>query len=54
MSDYLVVEKNNENAVHCITWSKERAKLWIEKNGDSGRFMDKTLTKESFIVKEQS
>ena len=50
MSDYKVVEKNNKNAVHCLTWSKERALYWIERYGDSKMFTDKTLTKESFIV----
>ena len=36
-----VVEKNNPNAVHCYTWSKD---------GDSGMFTDKTLGKDSFVV----
>lgn len=52
MSEWKVVEKDNKNAVHCLTWSKERAEYWIKTNGDSGRFMDKTLTKDSFIAVE--
>jgi len=47
-----VVEKSNPNAVHCFTWSKERALEWIEKYGDSKMFTDKSLTKESFIAVE--
>ncbi len=49
---YKVVEKNDHNAVYCITWSFERGLEWIEKYGDSGMFIDKTLTKESFEVIE--
>lgn len=52
MSNFKVVEKNNTLAVHCLTWSKERAEHWIERYGDSKMFMDKTLTKESFVVVE--
>ena len=47
---YKVVEKKNNLAVHCITWSKERGEQWIEKYGNSGMFTDKTLKKESFEV----
>ena len=51
MSDkYKVVEKKNHLAVHCLTWSLERGKQWIERYGDSKIFTDKTLTKESFEV----
>ena len=51
MSDkYKVVEKKDNSAVHCLTWSRERGELWIERYGDSKMFMDKTLTKESFEV----
>ena len=50
MSAFKVVEKNNHNAVHIYTWSKERGLEWIEKHGDSKRFTDKTLTKDSFEV----
>ena len=53
MSDaFKVVEKNDHNAVHCLTWSRERGQHWIERYGDSKMFDDKTLTKESFIVVE--
>lgn len=52
MQNYKVVEKNNHLAVHCLTWSKERGELWIEKYGNSGMFTDKTLTKDSFEVIE--
>jgi len=47
---YKVIEKNNPLAVHCITWSEQRGLEWIERYGNSGMFIDKTLTKESFIV----
>lgn len=50
MSNYIVVERENINAVHCITWSLERGKHWIETYGDSGMFMNKTLTKNSFVT----
>jgi hypothetical protein len=52
MNGFKVVEKNDHNAVHLITWSKERGEMWIEKYGDSGAFTDKSLTKESFEVIE--
>lgn len=48
MKDWAVVEKANPLAVHCLTWSKERAEQWIERYGDSKMFMDKTLTRDSF------
>ena len=50
MADFKVVEKNNPLAVHCLTWSKERGELWIDKYGGSGMFTDKTLNKNSFKV----
>jgi len=52
MGNFKVVEKENNNAIHCITWSKERGLKWIEKYGNSRTFDDKTLTKESFEVIE--
>ena len=52
MNNWRVVEKKDHNAIHCLTWSKERAMQWIEEYGDSGIFMDKALTKESFEVVE--
>ena len=54
MDKYKVIEKDNPLAVHCITWSEESGKAWIERYGDSGIFMNKTLTKESFKVVENS
>lgn len=51
MNDWAVVEKANPLAVHCLTWSKQRAEEWIERYGDSKMFMDKTLTKDSFEVR---
>lgn len=50
MNTHKVVEKNNHNAVHLLTWSEKRGKEWIEKYGDSKMFTDKTLTKDSFEV----
>ncbi len=50
MDRFLVVEKKNHNALHLITWSKERGEKWIKKMGNSGMFTDKTLTSESFEV----
>ena len=52
MNTHKVVEKNNHNAVHLLTWSKKRGEQWIEQYGNSGMFTDKTLTKESFEVIE--
>jgi hypothetical protein len=54
MDKYKVVEKKNPLAIHCLTWSKERGEEWIEKYGDSKMFDDKSLTKESFEVVENS
>ena len=50
MNAFKVVEKNDHNALHLLTWSIERGEMWIEKYGDSGMFTDKTLTKDSFEV----
>lgn len=50
MNRFAVVEKDNPLAVHCLTWSRERAEEWIERYGDSGIFTDKTLTRDSFTV----
>ncbi len=52
MSEFRVVEKKDPLAHHAHTWSKERGDYWIEHNGDSKGFMDKTLTKASFKVVE--
>ena len=53
MSDFIVREKANPLAIHCITWSRERGLEWIEKYGNSGMFTDKTLTRDSFEVVEK-
>lgn len=50
--EFKVIEKNNALAVHCITWSRERAQEWIERYGDSGIFTDKTLRRDSFCIIE--
>ena len=53
---FKVIEKNNPNAVHCICHSRERAERWIAVNAPEycrkGYFMDKTLTADSFTIKE--
>ena len=53
MAEFKVVEKDNPLAVHCLTWSRQRGEEWIEKYGDSKMFMDKTLTRDAFIVVEE-
>ena len=50
--EFKVIEKDNALAVHCITWSRERAQEWIERYGDSGIFTDKTLRRDSFCIIE--
>ena len=50
MNKWAVVEKNNYQAVHVYTWSRQRAEEWIEEYGDSGIFTDKTLNKDSFTI----
>jgi len=52
MDKFKVVEKRNHLAVHCLTWSKERGEAWINRYGNSNIFMDKTLTRDDFIVIE--
>lgn len=51
-----VVEKNNPLALHSVCETKERAQNWINKLAPEycakGFFMDKTLTPDSFTVKE--
>lgn len=53
---FQVVEKKNPRAVHCITYTRERAERWIAVTAPDycrrGYFMDKTLTPESFTIKE--
>lgn len=43
-----VVRGKKDGVIYVHTWSEERCLEWIEKYGDSGIFMDKTLTKASF------
>ena len=54
--DYFVIEKNNPLAVHAICAAIERAQRWIDVNAveycEKGYFMDKTLTPNSFTIKE--
>ena len=53
---FKVVEKKNPCAVHAICPSRERAERWISMEAPIscalGHFMDKTLTPDSFIIKE--
>ena len=55
---YLIIEKANPLAVHCICDTRERAQRWIDVNAPEyarkGYFMDKTLTADSFTIKEKS
>lgn len=51
-----VIEKANPLAVHAICCTKERALRWIAVKApeycSKGFFMDKTLTPDSFTIKE--
>ena len=53
---FKVVEKQNLLAVHVICDSRERAQFWIDVKAPEyaakGYFMDKTLTADSFTIKE--
>ena len=53
---YYIIEKNNPLAVHAICSSLERAQHWLDFNApiycECGYFMDKTLTPNSFTIKE--
>ena len=53
---YKVVEKQNPLAVHAICDTCERAQFWIDVKAPEyaakGYFMDKTLTADSFTIKE--
>jgi hypothetical protein len=53
---FKVVEKANPLAVHCICDTLDRAQRWIDVNAVAyclkGYFMDKTLTPDSFTIKE--
>lgn len=53
---FIVIEKANPLAVHAICNTMERAERWIAVNAveycAKGYFIDKTLTPESFTIKE--
>lgn len=53
-----VVEKDNPLAVHVHCASRESAQRWIDVNAveycAKGFFMDKTLTPDSFMIKEDA
>ena len=53
---FKVVEKQNPLAVHAICDTLERAQFWINNKAPEyaakGYFMDKTLTADSFTIKE--
>lgn len=53
---FKVVEKANPLAVHAHCYSRESAQRWIDVNAVEycarGFFMDKTLTPDSFEIKE--
>lgn len=53
---YKIVEKNNPLAVHCYCDTLDRAEHWINIKApeycQKGYFMDKTLTPDSFTIKE--
>lgn len=55
---YIIIEKANPLAVHCICDTRARAQRWIDVNAPEyvakGYFMDKTLTADSFTIKEQA
>jgi hypothetical protein len=53
---FKVVEKQSPLAVHVICDTRERAQFWIDTRAPEyaakGYFMDKTLTADSFTIKE--
>jgi hypothetical protein len=53
---FKIVEKKNPLAVHAHCSCKEGAERWIKEKAPiycaNGYFMDKTLTPDSFIIKE--
>lgn len=53
---YYIIEKNNPLAIHAQCYTKERAEFWLNEKAPlycaKGYFMDKTLTVNSFIIKE--
>ena len=52
---YLIVEKSNPLAIHCICDTLERAQHWLSVTAPlyvaKGYFTDKTLTADSFTIK---
>lgn len=55
---YKVVEKNNPLAVHAHCMTEESALKWINEKAplyaSRGYFMDKTLNKDSFTIKNDN
>lgn len=55
---YIIIEKASPLAVHCICDSRERAQHWIDvkalEYAAKGYFINKTLTADSFTIKEQA
>jgi hypothetical protein len=53
---FKVIEKRNPLAVHCICDNRARAEHWITVKApeycSKGYFMDRTLTPDSFTIKE--
>lgn len=53
---FKVIEKANPLAVHCLCDTLERAQHWVDVKAVEyclkGYFMDKTLTPDSFTIKE--
>lgn len=53
---FKVIEKQNPLAVHAICDTRERAQFWIDTRAPEyaakGYFMNKTLTADSFTIKE--
>ena len=54
--DWKIVEKKNPLAVHALCHSHESAQKWIDVNAPiycaRGYFVDKTLTPDSFTIRE--
>lgn len=55
-NDWKIVEKKNPLAVHALCHSRESAQRWIDVNAPlycaRGYFVDKTLTPDSFTIRE--
>lgn len=54
---FMVIEKNNPLSVHAHCSTRESAQRWIDVNAPvycaKGYFMDKSLTPDSFTIKEK-